>query len=84
MRLYKEKQQDVTKDWALRITKDDDGVRIDAVDEKTGNNVAFLISFYNDGVVSRHTSAKGAIEAEGYDPCQHNNTWDDEGRIVID
>ena len=78
MKVYKGTGQ-TKKSWAIELT--DDG-RINAVDAVTGKVIACLIVF-EQGVVRAIMRVNGAIEYDGYDPFEHGNKFDEEGRIVI-
>jgi hypothetical protein len=59
-------------------------LRLVAVDSETGEHIANIIWFLNSGSVIRRPVMKKALEDAGYDPHEHNNQYDDLGRIIIE
>lgn len=71
------------KSWSTIIDEDADDLILTAVDSYTGKRIADLIRFESCGRVYRCKSAKSALISDHYDPDQHLNHWDKEGRLII-
>lgn len=83
MKIYKEEQEE-KKSWSLRLCRDDDGnVYLNAVDSKNGSLAAHILYFADNGGVINCDAARETISENGYNPREHGNIWDEEGRIVI-
>lgn len=82
MKIFEEGKK--LKSWVLKMSEDSDEVELFAVDATTGSHIAYLVSFYREGRVKRVCGAFDQIQQEGYDPHEHGNTWDEDGRIIIE
>lgn len=82
MKIYSEKEK-VKKSWSLQFEQMENDVYVNAVDSITGEIIAHLMSFYEGGKISFTRSAKGNLERHGYDPHEHGNNFDGDGRLVI-
>ena len=82
MKVYK-KQDVVKKNWSLRLSEYGEHVRLLAVDSKTGERLATLISFGTDGLAETFVHARRALLEQGYDPYEHGNNYDEYGRLII-
>lgn len=72
-----------SKSWSVNVcSKCDEAIIIEAVDTYTGERVAELIRL-GDGKVIAYRCAKNALEARGYDPYEHGNSYDESGGIVL-
>jgi hypothetical protein len=82
MRVFKKKP--ISKSWELVLRQSLPNVAVlGAVDSHTALRVCDLIVFEEDGKVLTSTNAKQKLEMEGYDPFEHGNQFDDQGRLLI-
>lgn len=81
MKLYGE--ENPSKSWALSFKRECSDVILVACDASTGRIICNIIFFKKNGKITIATSAKKAIENNGYDPYEHGNKFDKEGRIII-
>ncbi len=71
------------KSWRIRLVQTvTDRVILAAVDAFSGNTVSHLIGF-DTGEVIVFTGAKESLDHEGYNPYEHNNKWDVDGKLMI-
>lgn len=83
MKVYKD-NSDKIKHWVMRLEEEGDNcVNVSAVDRNTGAHIAVLISFFQKGTVEVCMDAKRELEVQGYDPREHGNEFDEEGRLCI-
>ena len=82
MKIYREGKE-VKKSWCLKLVESDKSVRVRAVDSSTGELVACLIVFFSSGKITSAPMCFHALEKAGYDPHEHNNSFDEDGGIVI-
>lgn len=83
MKMYRKSERN--KSWAIAMIADNpETVTVEAVDSVTGIWLATLIVFHSNGVVERDTSVYACLDGEGYDPFEHGNRFDDDGRIIVD
>lgn len=72
------------KQWCIELIETrKDCIEVIAVDKATGEDVASLIRFDSNGDVKSTKGAKGAIEANGYDPAEHRNKWGVDGQLIV-
>ena len=83
MKIYRE-EKEVKKSWCLNMEESDRDVRIRAVDSKTGEIICCLIGFFSSGKITSTPMSFHALKKEGYDPHEHNNSFNKDGGIVID
>ena len=79
MKVFKEATQS-SKSWSIRLAEDG---RILAVDSFTGNRLATILIFSEDGSVLKCMSVFSSLKGEGYDPYEHDNKFEDNGCIII-
>lgn len=73
------------KHWVLgRRSYRNGNAIVRAVDGVSGYTITGLILFKSNGRVIRCSRAKKALEEHGYDPYEHNNKWDNDGRIIVE
>lgn len=77
-----------TKVWGIALETDQMGyviptVSVAAVDGSTGDTICYLMTFEPTGEVVTDSGAFDVLKDEGYDPYQHNNKFDEEGRIIV-
>jgi hypothetical protein len=85
MKIYKEETKQ-KKSWAIKLEESSVrsvGAELNAVDINSGKHLTTLIVFYNDGSIVTPDHAKGYLVKGGYDPYEHNNTFSDNGAIVV-
>ncbi len=83
MRMYKKNNAPASKHWSIDLQESASGaVNLVTVDATTGELIGFLMTFKN-GQAVRFEDADIALESEDYDPKEHGNKFDDEGRLVI-
>lgn len=83
MKIYRE-EKEVKKSWCLELSEDGDGdVSLCAVDSKTGKDTVNLIIFLSDGRIVADPQSFEHFGEMGYDPHEHNNSFDEFGAIVI-
>lgn len=82
MKIYNPKQEPKKKSWAIELEKceSETSLYIYIVDAEDGTFLKTMLAFYSDGAVFRPENAK---PEPPYNPHEHGNKWDDEGRIVI-
>jgi hypothetical protein len=80
MKLFEESKG---KSWSVKLEKGNENHLI-AVDDITGQRIAYLITFKRNGVLLAQECAIKAFIAGGYDPYEHGNTFDEQGRIIVD
>ena len=83
MKIYREEKK-VKKSWCLKLRESDLEVYIDAVDSETGEGIAGLITFLSDGRIKSMCRSYDLLRGLDYDPSEHNNVFDEDGRIIID
>ena len=69
------------KSWCLKL--DAESSKLSAVDAKTGDYIGDFLNFSKDGEVLNCESFKDVLVVGGYDPHEHNNRFDDIGRMII-
>lgn len=85
MKIFYKKYQKTVKSWALFFKEGhrDGNVGIIAVDSESGEFICTIMLFLRDGRVVRSHGVLSTFKLKGYDPGEHNNAFDDAGRIVI-
>ena len=83
MKIYRE-EKEVKKSWCLKLRESDREVYIDAVDSETGEGIVRLITFLSNGRIKSMCRSCDLLRGLGYDPYEHNNSFDHNGSIVID
>jgi len=78
MKLFK--QKDTDKSWGLKLQDQD----LIAVDMESEIFIAALLYFRKNGDIDRALNAFGKLKDAGYDPHEHDNDFDYEGRWVIE
>ena len=82
MKIFKGKSRN--KSWSLSLVEINNGdVAIRSVDSNTGEYISTMMLFLKDGRVMRGEGFSSILKCDGYDPGEHNNTFDEVGRIVI-
>lgn len=81
MKLFKGRQKENL--WAIKLVEEEGTIILAAVDSKTGEEIGYLLEFEEDGTIVRNRRAKGCFISMGYSPYEHENKWDEEGRIII-
>lgn len=71
------------KSWALAFDQGNAALFASAVDSVTGDKIAKLIGFYDDGTVGAVEDAKDTLSKAGYDPHEHGNVFDNKGRLLV-
>ena len=85
MKIYSDEKMQVKKSWCLKLCESSDrDIYICAVDSETGKGITNLISFLSDGRIVRDFQSFDILGEMGYDPYEHNNSFDHNGSIVID
>ena len=89
MKIYREEKMQVKKSWCLKLCEKSlrngiRGVFLNAVDSETGQSISQLIDFQSDGKIETLRRSFDILGKMGYDPYEHNNSFDEDGRIVID
>ncbi len=79
MKFFNEKP--TKKSWAINL--DPKERCLEAVDSETGRHIADLLVFLEKGLIRHCSYAKSCIKNEEYDPYEHGNTFDDDGRIEL-
>lgn len=79
MKIWSEKSSRSSWDIALRMNSGHPALC--AVDSGTGETIAVLIDFYDNGGIIIADNAEQALERHGYDPSQHNNIFTDSGAL---
>lgn len=89
MKIFSEKKI-IERSWALKLAYEDDDidggcgfVDVDAVDSVTGKRIATINFFANSGHLQLVKFAETALKEAGYDPFEHNNIFDELGRMII-
>jgi len=83
MRMFEGKHKE-NKHWCIVLEKSvHTNVDLCAVDEHTGDHITILIVFSCNGEIKSCRAALHDLKRMGYNPYEHNNEFDDEGRIVI-
>lgn len=86
MKIYKEKKKEIKKSWSITLKPSQichQCPAIKIIDTDTGEQIDDLIRFTDWGSITRVQGIKDILEKRGYDPHEHNNTWDDDGKIII-
>ncbi len=73
--------QPTKKSWAITLNEKTN--HLEAVDSRKGTFIAQLIHFDKTGSIKISRNAASALITMGYDPEEHGNTFDNEGRIII-
>lgn len=81
MELYKEKKNQ-TKKWALKVDDCEGYILGSAVDAETGELQKGIFTIGPFGL-HRFYYCPEDLKNKGYDPNQHGDIWDNEGRIKI-
>ena len=81
MKFYGE--ENLPKSWALSFKRDYSKVALIACDASTGSFICNMIFFHDGGKITIATSAKATIAFYGYDPFEHGNSYDEQGRLII-
>lgn len=84
MKVYDETIAPTERSWRIKLRDMAHGVSLEAVDFETGNLIADLLLFSDDGKIERLKSAEAALKDDGYDPYKYNNKFDKSGRIIIE
>ena len=72
------------KSWSIRLCEDTYfNAEVIACDSGTGKHICYLIGFVNDGSVILYKQTKSHLFENGYNPYEHGNKFDKEGRIII-
>lgn len=83
MKMFSREHQE-NKHWCIMLEKSiTASVNLCAVNESTGEHITVLIVFDSRGEIGSCRHAEQDLKAGGYDPYEHYNQFDDEGRIVI-
>jgi len=82
MKLFTKVKPD--KSWGLKLQDYCGDKSLIAVDMETEIFIATLVYFREEGDIDRALNAFGKLEDAGYDPHEHDNDFDDEGRWVIE
>lgn len=85
MKLFEKNQ--TAKSWSLELKSNEvckDKLNLVAVDSNTGNHIAYVMDFYPNGRVHICDNFAKALIRAGYDPFEHNNSYDAFGKIIID
>ena len=82
MKIYVNKT-DKHKSWSIRLVERDGIPQICAVDSYSGFTIASLITFKKTGEVEIDSNARDDIDANDYHSSEHDNQWDDAGRLII-
>jgi len=84
MKIYNQKEALNGKSWAIKLNNDSfGGVQLVAIDSLTGFTECVLIEMFENGKIRTADCAERALESGGYDPFEHNNSFDECGAIVI-
>lgn len=83
MKIFNKKQKN-KKSWCIDLIVENNDAHIIAVDSVTGEEVAALISFYENGEVNILFDVKNILEDNYYDAYEHNNKFDKHGSIIIE
>lgn len=81
MKIYEEKEE--KKSWSIKLEEENDEVSIDAVDSETGKSICSLIFFSLNGKITLIEGVKTILKEDGYDPYEHKNVFDQNGKIHI-
>ena len=83
MKIYEQESKE--KSWSIQLKTSTEKVsNLFAVDSKTGEHIAVLLRFQNNGAIESLGNAESLIKEKGYNPDEHSNQWDKEGRLEID
>ena len=83
MKIFKEEEKG-KKSWSIKLYNNGNATNLNAVDSVTGEHLATLIGFNKtNGDVIVHADAFNAIEDQGYDATEHDNRFDESGRLEI-
>ncbi len=69
------------KSWAINLYEKEPC--LEAVDARTGESIAVLLGFGEDGRIVQCKCAQFLLERRGYNPYEHGNTFDEDGCIEI-
>ena len=83
MKIYRE-EKEIKKSWCLKMDESGRHVRIRAADSSTGEIICCLIDFFSGGKITPTPMSFHVLKKEGYDPNEHNNSFNNNGSIVID
>lgn len=72
------------KSWGLILQSYLEEKRLVAVDMSSGSFIGALLFFRETGEIERAVNAFETLEKYGYDPHEHDNKFDEEGRWIID
>jgi len=83
MKIYSKKQ--LKKSWAIELCfiPHTNSTSLAAVDADSGEFIANLIIFDENGMVLLTTNVDKTLVKNGYNPNEHKNRFDSKGRMVI-
>jgi hypothetical protein len=84
MKLFKCKKETISKSWSMDFEDDLGEVKIKAVDSITGIHLVYILIFSSSGKIYRSVNTLRRLKELGYNPYEHANSFDNEGRIIIE
>ncbi len=82
MKIYNKKKEN-NKSWSVILQENNGNIILSAVDSESGEWIAYLITFRADGTVVMEVGAHENFYDHEYDPFEHGNSFDEDGRIEI-
>jgi len=83
MKIWESKKL-TAKSWVIRLEQSGNESILVAIDAISGRIIANFIRWDSNGDIERMSCAENILITNGYDPYEHNNKYDDEGRWIID
>jgi hypothetical protein len=72
------------KSWCLKLCEpSDERIYLRAADSTTGEDIATLLMFHPNGAIELGKGALAALTKLGYNPSEHDNTFNKDGTIII-
>lgn len=77
--------QNSIKSWSLSLKngKNVGVTKLVAVDSETGSRLCTVLTFTRNGDVKLKPGVKQALSEKGYDPNEHRNSYDWDGRLKV-
>jgi hypothetical protein len=83
MKLFQCKKEDVVKSWSITLVEEVDEIKLKAVDSETGKHLVYILTFYPLGKVTKSENIFKRLKELEYNPYEHNNRFDERGRLII-
>lgn len=76
-------KEEPSKSWSLLLRRRGDSVGLVAVDSISGKELTEILRFYDSGTIYNITCVQRSLSMLGYEPAEHDNSFNVRGQIEI-